>query len=159
MHYVSLYYLPLNPHAIFCSLSHDSLRVFNIFSEGCVCTCVFVWWVYVFDNNIYLFQSIVSKWIDWNMSFLPSVLLTVRFPLMSVVFALCKLAPGWLRTEQTDPFGVNVEAETEVGKSIAETKADIIDQVCNSCQCNSLQKFTWSFPQKTPNCTIQHKAK
>lgn len=36
-----------------------------------------------------------------------------------------------------DPFGVNVEAETEVGlweKSTAMTKADVVDQICHSCQ-------------------------
>jgi len=62
---------------------------------------------------------------------------------------------------QTDPFGVKVEAETEVGwespwlkpKQLSLTRFFIhLDAILFE---NSVE----AFPRKTPNCTLQHKPK
>ena len=51
----------------------------------------------------------------------------IMCPLISIISALCKSAPGGLWPEQAYPFGVNMEAETELGmgKFIVEATADI----------------------------------
>lgn len=72
-------------------------------------------------------------------------------PLISIIFALCKSAPGGLWPERANPFGMKVEAEPELGmgKFIVEAKADVtLSDWSSTSSVILLENSFEAFPRK-----------